>query len=398
MWPVTQRYLDTLARNHTQVVGVEVLKEGRAVAVLDAGLLTDPTTAISLNVLSGSVSVDRARIRRNCTVRLLDTSGLLLPTDIGDLLAPFSTELRLWVGVRYWDAPLAAVNTTPLGSGTPTIPDDTELVPVGTFVITDLSNDYPVITVGGYDRMWMLGTFAAPFTVPAGTAYNDAIRTILTVGIPISRLQTDLPDTDLLTPAVTFDANTSIADTLHDLAATAGWQLFADPMGVFVATFEPSVDDPPVLTFAPGQASVMRRPQRSISGGATGGDVYNAVVYTGEGSDAPPVRGYAQDDDPTSLTYVAQIGLRPVFESSPLVTTTAQANLAAKTVLSRIIGVADTLVVPTVPNHALESGDVIRVSDPQQNIDQALIVDSFSVPLRAADGEQTLTCRGHVIR
>jgi hypothetical protein len=110
------------------------------------------------------------------------------------------------------------------------------------------------------------------------------------------------------------------------------------------------------------------------------------------------VRGYAQDDNPNSLTYVGRIGVRVYFDSSPLVTTQDGANLAARTTLQRILGISDTIVAPIIPNHALESGDVAHVIDPDQNIDRTVIVDSFPIPLRASDGTQELTCRSQVIR
>jgi len=124
---------------------------------------------------------------------------------------------------------------------------------------------------------------------------------------------------------------------------------------------------------------------------------YNAVVFTGEGSAVPPVRGYAQDDNPDSSTYVGKVGLRPYFASSPLITTQHQAVLAAKTRLLNILGIPDTISVPVPPNPALESGDVIMVTDLSQGINFPVIIDSFPAALRASDGEQVLTCRPRVI-
>jgi hypothetical protein len=141
----------------------------------------------------------------------------------------------------------------------------------------------------------------------------------------------------------------------------------------------------------------MFRPQRAVGTGG-GGELYTAVVFTGENGTSTPVRGYAEDTDPNSLTYAARVGVRPYFDSSPLITTQPQADLAARTTLQRILGVSDTIVVPIMPNYALESGDVIHVTDPQQNIDLNLIADAFNLPFRAADGTQSLGCRSRVIR
>jgi hypothetical protein len=614
MWPCSQHFLDTLARSHTQQVYLEILKDGKVITTLQNGVILDPNTGLPMSTIGGSIDVGKDTIRRSGKVTFIDVSGVLLPESVDDLLAPYSTEVRVWAGVQYWDAPLPAVATTevtagaPTGSitlkqstkngatatgttiaqayggavssgsllvafascgtnttitfsdgtntwhtistffdstitqmfaigyaenaaaGTPTVtatfgtsaqfrgliiseftniltsgsldkntagqhlalsttPTDstmtttangelvvsvlqehasvvptagpgfstiqtentgsgisaewqvqgnagpiapsfginpaeadgimsatfktsitttssslavgapvlqpsTEFVPVATLVITDLDSQYPEITITGYDRMWLLGRFQTPYSVAVGTEIIDAVNALLSANVPSSRLFTNFPSqSELTTPAVSFDAESNIADAVHSLAQTAGWQIYCDPMGIFTITHEPTTDDAPVFSYAPGQYSTMFRPQRTI-----GGDFYNAVVYTGEGGTTAPVRGYAQDDDPKSLTYVGRVGTRVYFGSSPLVTTTDQANKAAKTTLYRILGAADTIVVPVVPNPALETGDVIQVSDPQQQINLPLLIDSFSVPLRAADGEQQLTCRSQVIR
>jgi hypothetical protein len=621
MWPVSQRYLDTLARSHTQLSYLEFLRDGDTFATMTSGVMRDPVTGSPVSSIGGSVQVDKTTIRRNCTISFVDVDGDLLPDSVEDLLAPFVTEIRAWVGVRYWDAPsrpaslhtsmrtnllsnpsmtndvlnwaalgtgatitrdlisgggvtglgftgqpgapssragtlwpagpgqaiagggtnpamkvvvpsgnttggvisnvmpvtqghiytfsmkyrtlvnpslpytiyiqwlnsslsvisqdagtsisastggqftnqnqLSVTGTAPTGavaafgyvvfSGiianpatdtfwlddglfeeassvgsffTGDTPDtsttsyawtgtanasfstattivaiaepDSEYVPIGTFVITELDSSYPQIDVKGYDRMWLLGSFNQPYTIDGGTNVRDAIINLLIQAVPGGRLNYNIPDTEYTTPnpQLTFDVQTNIADAVHTLAQSAGWQIFVDPLGTFTATPEPSTDDDVVLTLQPGERSIMFRPKRSIAQG----DVFNAVVFTGEGTGNAPVRGYAQDNDPDSLTYVGRIGVRTYFESSPIVTTQTQADTAAQTTLQRILGITDTISVPVIPIHALESGDVIRVIDPQQNIDARLIVDSFPVSLRAADGQQSLTCRQRVLR
>ena len=394
MWPVSSHYLATLARSHQQTVYLEVLKDGQVIKTLQAGEITDPATGLPTSTIGGKIDVSKTTIRRAGTVTFLDASGQLLPESVADLFAPYVTELRVWAGVRYWDAPLPALATSTTGLGVPALQADTEFVPVATLVITELESAYPQITITGSDRMWLLGSFTAPYTVASGTETVTALSALLAANIPDARLATNfLTQGELTTPALMFDAESSIADAAHSIAQTAGWQLYVDPAGTFTLSAEPSTDDDAVFSYAPGQASVMMRPRRTV-----GGDMYNAVVFTGEGGSTSPVRGYAQDDDPTSLTYVGRVGTRPYFASSPLVTTSAQAALAAKTTLQRILGVADTIAVPVVPNHALECGDVVHVTDPLQQIDADLIIDSFTVPLRASDGAMELTCRSRVMR
>ena len=73
---------------------------------LQSGKMIDPNTLLPLRITGGSVQVSRTTIRRTCTVTTVDPSGILPPETVYDLLAPYSTEIRLYVGVRYWDAPL----------------------------------------------------------------------------------------------------------------------------------------------------------------------------------------------------------------------------------------------------------------------------------------------------
>jgi hypothetical protein len=41
MWPVSQRYLDTWARSHTQFVCLDILQRGAAVTSLTSGVIPD---------------------------------------------------------------------------------------------------------------------------------------------------------------------------------------------------------------------------------------------------------------------------------------------------------------------------------------------------------------------
>lgn len=537
MYPVTQRFLDTLARSHTRKSFVEVLHSGIVVARISGDEVIDPDTGTQIMSIGGSVAVDKTAVRRSGVINFLDISGQLLPDEVSDLFAYVNTEIRPWVGVEYWDAKASDVttvkelvpngdfetnvngwvglNATPtrdtgqffdgvasmkvtwttggalteaalitpkidnlipgsrwiasamircptggpravlqvgdestftIASNTP-VADSTwqqlklpftvgdnghisfgvynldaatagqlcnldlvtitnvdefistteEYVPLATLVVTDVEGSYPQLSVTGYDRMWFLDRFSAAYAIVKGTDYDVAMRDLLASQVPASQLAINIPNTDLNVSAANllFNEQDSAQDALHSLGTGAGWSVFVDPMGVFTAIDEPSTDDDPVMSYAPGQFSMMMRPRRSIAAS----QFYNAVVFTGESpaNGAAPFRGYAQDDDPNSLTYVGNVGVHVYFESSPLMTSNAQCTLAAKTALLRVLGIPDVITVPIIPNPALDSGDVIQVTDLDQAIDFSLIIDSFPFNMRASDGEQVLTCRAHVI-
>lgn len=381
MWPASPRFFATLARSHTSMLRVDVLRDGQLARRIEPTVTPATDT---LAAIGGSVRVDRQTIRRDGSVTFLDLSGALLPNEVSDLFAPLIGELRVWSGVRYWDA-----TDADLLKGT-----DREYVPVATLVITDAQGDYPTLSVSGFDRMWFLSDFAANYSVPAGTATAAALRNLLTSQIPAAHLQMSIPDTEHVTGALLYEAGTSSADAAHAMALSMGMVLYADPMGTITVTAEPTTDDPPVMVYEPGSFGMLLRPKPGVSAA----DARNAVVFTGEPPDGTPVTGYAEDSDPASLTYAPRAGVRPVFQSSPLVRTSAQAALAAKTALARILGLSDAILTPVVPNPCLESGDVIQVRDPAQGINIPVIADSFTVPLRAADGAQEITCRQRVLR
>lgn len=385
MWGVSDRYLESVAKPHTQLAYVEILQGGQVVATIDGTSITDPDSGAVVSTLGGSIQVDRTSVRRSGTINFLDVSGQLFPDEVGDLFAYMDTEIRPWIGLKYWD-----VNQQ---VGQP----EYEYVPLATLVVTKVEGTYPQLSISGYDRMWFLDRFPIATKVLTGTPYNTALLRFINSGVPVGHVSVNIPDTDLLLPHTQLYAEQdSVQDAAHNLALAAGWQLYVDPMGTFVGQAESSTDDDPVMIYAPGEASTMMRPTRSLDAGS----YINAVVFTCESAMSPsaPFRGYAQDDNPESLTYAARVGVRVAFESSPLMTSNTQCVLAARTSLRRQLGIPDILTVPVIPNYALESGDVIRVTDPDQGIDWNLIADSFPLGMRASDGAQVITCRARVAR
>jgi hypothetical protein len=385
MYAVSQRYLDTLARSHEQYSYLEILQDGDVVATLYNELVIDPYTQSKVQNIGGSISVGPDNIRRSGSVNIVDASGLILPDQISDLLAYVKSEIRPWVGLRYWDATPEEIR---LGT-------DKEFVPIGTLVITGIQTNYPQITISGYDRMWLLNSFPSPYVLGSGVQCDTALIALLSQFIPSNRLDYQIPNTDLTTGKITWDQDTPVSDAVAKVATTAGWQLYVDPMGTFIAQPEPNIlDDPVVIAYGPGIRSMMMRPSRTVDASS----FYNAVVFTGEPTDgSAPVRGYAEDTNPESITYVGSVGARIYFASSPLVKTTAGALLGARTTLLRVLGIPDTITVPIVPNYALEGGDIMQVTDLDQNIDFPLIADSFECQIRAADGGMSVQCRNRVL-
>lgn len=378
MWPCSARLRAALAGSGDQVARVEILADGQPVATIDG-------TLPGSSLIGGGVTVERSVVRRHGEVTLVDVSGALTPTDARSLLVPLRGEVRLWVGRRFVDATWAEQQ-----AGT-----DVELVPVGTLVVVDVDLDYPTIRLSGcYDRMWIAANtrFTAPLVVAAGTNVATAITQLLTAVIPASKLALSLPATDLTTGALTYDEQSSPADAVTAMATAAGWSVYADPMGTIVAVAEvDATPDAVVASYVAGPGSMLLKARRNLSGQG----VFNAVLAVGEDPAlTAPVRGYAEDTDPGSITYAAEVGVFAEFYGSPLLRTSAQALLAAQTKLRRDGGIVDTVAVTGLPDPTLEAGDVLQVDD-QRGITRLLVADSFPVSL--TPGQQDIACRSTVI-
>src|SRR5947207_2952596 len=163
MWPVTQRFIDTLSHSYERRAYVEVLQDGVVITTLDAFTMPDPVTGSLVQSIGGSVSVDRRAVRRSGVINFADISPDANPSEVLDLLQPLVTEIRPWVGVKYWDA-------------TQVEADPWEYVPLGTLVVAAVdTSSYPQVGVQGYDRMWMVGPFTAALSIPSGTVVSDAM-------------------------------------------------------------------------------------------------------------------------------------------------------------------------------------------------------------------------------
>jgi hypothetical protein len=384
MWPHTSRLDTTLAAGGTVVTRLDILADGELALSLDS---TDPLFTDLGGILDGRVDVQPATVRRTADLTLLDVDRALTQGQAMDLLVPLAAEVRLWRGAIYSDTTSAELP-----------PDDRELVPLGTLVVVDADfTRWPTIGLVCRDRAWLLSQYrnVTAFSTASGTASMTALTDLIQfTRFPASRVSLNFPATAFTTGAQVWDKQADPAEAAQQIAAAAGLVFYADPMGVFTCAPQPDVDnDPVVATYTEGAGQMLLMPTRRLSGDGA----RNAVVAESSAPDlAAPVSGYAEDDDPNSLTYVGRIGPIPDFYDSPLLRTSAQCDLAARTRLRNIAGLLDTTAVAAMVNPALETGDVIYVKSATRGIDTKLIADSFSVPLRAAES-QSITCRARTV-
>jgi hypothetical protein len=390
MWGGSDRLFECLTQSHHNIrTKIEVLVDGQVEEVLYGKTIIDPVRGSKASWYDGKVSVTPNQVRRESDLSIVDLSeiaGDLSVSEAQDLFAPLRSEFRVWRGYQYFDATQGEIL-----AGTAN-----EYWPCGTFIINKAHMSWPQIALHGYDRLWNLrGRFQVPWSVVNGTPNMTELEKLLRAFIPAAQADIQLPASDAVSPALIWAEQDDRLQRANDLALADGKVLYADPMGTIRAVDAPVPSaDFLVWTFQPGRFNIGQTPERDID--AT--DAENVVVATGEtDGSTPPVRGIAKDTNPASFTYVGKTAEVTRFYSSPLLTTQLQCVKAAQTILMKELGVADSIVIPSIPIPALEWGDVIQIIDDKIQANDLLLVDSFDIPLRA-NGTMSIACRAQRVQ
>ncbi|MFJ9408581.1 DUF5047 domain-containing protein [Streptomyces sp. NPDC101393] len=360
MQDVSDRFLPALASAHGSVVQVDVLYDGDVVSA-------------DIAITDGSVSVDRGSdIRRAASVTVPDPS--VFPHLETDPFAPYGQELYIQSGIRHLDG-------------------STELVPLGFFVITEVSGNVHTgpLTIEAQGREYLVK--AEPFTVPTSTntfaTVAAFVEDAILDAIPSASFVDDSTHGVDSIPTTTFDTSKDRWAALQECAKSIGAELFVNAEGTFVLTDVPDpLVQPIVWDVTTGASGVMVSAARSLS--ADG--VYNRVVATGENAadNVAPVMGEWTISDPTDpLRYGGPFGRRTKMFSSDLITSGAKAITAARALLLVYRSPNQTLELGTVPNPALDAGDCIRVAYANGDPPELHVVQSFDVPL-AVGGQFTI--------
>jgi hypothetical protein len=346
VYPVSDRFLKHITQSHTVVTQVQLfLTDGRVVDLPHTG---------------GSVTVDRGQaIRRTCTVTVADPS--LIPRTPTDQLATYGAQLRISRGVDY-------------GDGTQ------ELVPLGLFRLESVEgdvNDGPV-TLQGKDLAAVIqdDKLTAAMSV-SGTALS-AITSLIQRSLPDAEVVSTVTDAAIGRRTFAVEADPWVA--AQEVAAAVGAEVFFSADGTpTIATLPDLLTTPPAWEIAAGEGGAYIRAAR----GMTSDRVYNGVLARGENSsdNVAPVSSLVVDTDTSSPTYWGgPYGRRPKFHSSPTLTTTAACTAAATLLLAQAKAPNASGDISSLPNPALEPGDVLRIVHPDGSRELQQVA-SFSVPL-----------------
>jgi hypothetical protein len=387
MYPATDRFFETLPRTHLAYGQIEFLVDG--VPVISsarnnkAGVVFGSRES-GIRFINAGVAIGAGSVRRIASsITVVDTDEELIPVIDKELLIVGKSEIRIWSGVRYHDATPSEIARRV----------DTEQVPVFTGPLTDVNmEDYPIVTMEASDRMWyLLQEFSLAYHTVQTQTIDDAIASLLRLKVPLAVLDYNLPSTELTVGVLTFDEQSVPADAAQKMAGAAGWTLYCNPMGQFIADTEPELRaEDVVMEYRSGRGGALIKPKPKYNAQY----VKNVWVVTGEATNAGQQGtpyGRVVDDDPESPTYVRQPSdERPRFIHNPLMQTDAQCIVAAKHARAKERGLAFPMDIDIFANPAQERGDVLRAVS--SDINQLIIADTFTADVPAQD-RQTITGR-----
>ena len=349
MYEVSERFLLSVATSHETTAAAEVWRDGAYVQ--------------SLAVLGGSITVDESsKVRRSLTLTAADID--LDPRTAEDLLSPFGTELHVYSGLRFTEG-------------------DTEAVPVGVYPIQSAGRsgwlDDLGIQADDRSRTIADSRLLRPYTPSVSTTALGAITVLAQEVIPsveVYDLTTDLRVTRATLGAVTYERERW--DAIEAIASGLGCEAFFDAEGRLIVREVPVVSalSSSVWTVAAGAEDAV---MLDIATSLSADKVYNAVVASSSGdADAPVVTAIVyQDAGPLRWRPGVQ---RPRFYASPLIKTTEQAIEAGRSILARSLVYAQGVGLETLPNPALDVGDVIGIRHPD-GFEEQRVVSRITLPI-----------------
>lgn len=317
-----------------------------------------------LSVSGGNVSMDSRRdTQRTCDLEIVPRNQST--SELYRLLMSPSTEIKVERGLR--------VNGVDV------------YVPLGVFSTENCEFNKTSggdIKWQGSDRAKKISRnrFIEPYQIAKGTPLAEAGGNLLK-----NRWAGVVYDfnavSEVVNAQLTFEAG---ADSdpwqcVRNLFADYGYDLYFNGEGVCVAKLIPDpATTTTVFSFGSGDTNLVLDATTKGSLEQT----YNGVVAMGEGTDvAVPVQAVVWDEDQQSPTYFGY-GKVPYFYSSPLLTTVAQCQQTARSMLAKVKGSSEELSWPAIVNPALEPLDVVEINVGGTSV---CVLDSLTIPLKASD-------------
>lgn len=374
-------YREILAASHQTYDRIEVWDGTKRLAVLETAPTDDEELLDSITdqrpiVLAGSglnASL-MSPVARQVTLRM---PWYLYPWDDDDLLAPMGNELRVWSGVRLATGALDYVWQVFRGK----IQDVPGSSAGGYFTVSASDPAQEVID----------NEFVTPQNSPVGATVTVAAQQLIADAYPSAEFGPSdaIP---ALVPALSWEFSRSAAIEEMMRANGALWYPLADGRFVF-RRYPWAQAGAPVVAYrdGPGGTVASFNPSRSRS------QVYNVIGATSErlNGDAP-VFGLAQDNDPTSPTYVGgKFGRRTQLMRLQTPTTQGGIDSAANARLRSAITPTMACTWVMTRDAALELGDVAQVDVTEFDRQFTQVVTGFGYQF--GEGSMNVTARAQVV-
>lgn len=342
----------------------EALNRSSAVRIR-ATAFTAIQGSIELPVTGGSCTFDSgSNVRRQATVNLPNDPALW-PNDPFDILSPWGTEIGVEYGIVL---PGGAVEWVPLLRG-PITETPWEIGGTGD------------ISVPVSDRCAYLSDDRFDVTTTTTSALS-------VVGQIAAYIQETLPDvtvadyTGSTTRCPIVDVQQDRLGAVVKLAEAISAEVYCDALGDFVIVPQATTDDPPTFILEGTGLVVSAKRTASRDG------IYNRVRVSGQTNttsaggttnQVPPVYSVAIDDNPLSPTrYGGPFGRKTRFYVSSMITTQAQADSTAHSLLQKVLGKGMKVSLTTVTDPTLDAGDVGYVT--VRGRKETHIIDSVTIP------------------
>jgi hypothetical protein len=355
--PLSDAAWATLGGNTPIACRVQAWRDGRLLAA-------------SVPVASGQLTGDRS-------LAVPEEVRLTVPTSVDgfrwdplredDPLAPYGSRLRVAVGVQLANRKY-------------------EWLRRGEFLVTDVVRDGDSVNVTAPSILQLVAEarLVTPLQPKSGDTLKRLARRLVEPGLPV---KFDDALVDRAVPVSSLQWDDDRLGALQELAAAWPARLRMHRDGYLL--FEPDTDPDPTDYVADSQGAIDRT---TAATGRDGG--VNCVVARGTAADGTQVQGVAYDTVSASPTrYRGPFSPYPVpqFFDSPLLTTVAQCQAAATTIMrKRRRAVARAITQDMTPAPMLELGDVIRTFDDRLGGPAQLSIETMVLPLTAGDGAMTL--------
>ena len=296
------------------------------------------------------------------------------PVDWTDLLHPLSgNDLRIWW--QEWIPALGGWGEVLLLTGTPEDPDG-DKQPALTWSIDLLD---------AAAEMLLNGSYGGQSVDVSGATVDVALGALLDVvapGVPRS-----IPATTVTLPSTYVLGTNKPADDIAAICKPAGWAFCGDRAGnLTVDTGDlPSV---PIADWTEGDDCRVSKLSRSVKTS----EVVNAVRVTTTSSDlVPPMVGVAQDDDPTSPTWVGRF-VRWYETTSDAATTQDAVDAAAAQIFTEKRYPTDSVKIECPARPDLMARSLVMLGSPDLGVAGGYRAQAWNITLpHGGEAPQNMT-------